>query len=151
MSLEHADDGDPADDPREKLGRRFLARGRPHGVSVRSMPPRLRRFVMPMDEHCFQPAGGVHEAKGQAPLQTSAGFARSYNAQIHEIVDAIAAVVANAQAGLSWLRARPLDLEEVRQALNGIADDGNRAYEIVVRLRALMNEGAHGGLEPVTK
>ena len=59
--------------------------------------------------------------------------------QAHEIVDAITAAVTNAEAGLNWLCAEPPDLEEVRQALNGIASDGKRAAEIVVRLRALMN------------
>jgi hypothetical protein len=72
-------------------------------------------------------------------LQTSAEFVRTYNAQAHEIVDAITAAVTNAEAGLNWLRAEPPDLEEVRQALNGIASDGKRAAEIVVLLRALMN------------
>jgi hypothetical protein len=42
------------------------------------------------------------------------------------------------QAGLNWLSAEPPDLEEVRQALISIASAGNRAAEIVVRLRALM-------------
>jgi hypothetical protein len=97
------------------------------------------------DQHCFWPEGSVSDAKGQVPLQTSAEFMRSYNAQAHEMIDAIAAAVANAQAGLNWLHAQPLDLEKVRQALNSIARDGKRAGEIVFRLRALMNEGAHNG------
>jgi hypothetical protein len=97
------------------------------------------------DQHFFGAEESVSDAKGQVPLQTSVEFVRTYDAQIHEIVDAIAAVVTNAEAGLNWLRAQPLDPEEVRQALNSIASDGKRACEIVVRLRALMNEGAHGG------
>ena len=87
----------------------------------------------------------VSNAKGQVPLQTSAEFARSFKAQAHEIVDAITAVVTNAEAGLNWLGAERPDLEEVRQALNGIASDGKRAAEIVVRLRALTNKVAHNG------
>jgi hypothetical protein len=86
----------------------------------------------------------VSDANSQVPLQTSAEFVRTY-AQAHEIVDAITAAVTNAEAGLNWLRAEPPDLEEVRQALNGIASDGKRAVEIVVRLRALMNKVAHSG------
>jgi hypothetical protein len=45
----------------------------------------------------------------------------------------------NAPAGLNWLRSQPLDLEEVRQALNCIGD-AKRAGEMIVRLRALMNK-----------
>jgi N-ethylmaleimide reductase len=76
----------------------------------------------------------------QVPLQTSAEFARTYNAQAHEIVDAITAAVTSAQAGLNWLRAEPPDLEEVRQMLNFIASDGKRAAEIVIRLQALIEK-----------
>jgi hypothetical protein len=43
----------------------------------------------------------------------------------------------SAQAGLNWLSADPPNLEEVRRALDGIASDGKRAAEIVIRLRAL--------------
>ena len=91
-------------------------------------------------QHLFRPEGIVSDAKGQLPLQTSAKFVRTHNAQAHEIIDAIAAVVTSAQAGLNWLRAEPPDLEEVRQVLNFIASDGKRAAEIVIRLRALIEK-----------
>jgi hypothetical protein len=97
------------------------------------------------DQHSFRPEGSVSDAEGLVPLQTSAEFVRTYNAQAHEIVDAITAAVTNAEAGLNWLGAERPDLEGVRQALNGIASDGKRAAEIVVRLRALMNKVAHSG------
>ena len=82
----------------------------------------------------------MSDAKDQVPLQTSAQFARTYHAQAHEMTDAIAAAVTNAQAGLNWLSAQPPDLEEVRKALNSIVNEGKRACEIVARLRALLNK-----------
>jgi hypothetical protein len=96
-------------------------------------------------QYLSRPERILSDAKGQMPLQTSAEFVRTYNAQAHEIVDAITASVVSAQAGLNWLRAKPPDLEEVRQVLNVIARDGKRAAEIVIRLQALI-EDAHGGL-----
>lgn len=57
---------------------------------------RLRRFVILMVQHLFRPEGMVSDAKGQAPLQTSAEFVRIYDAQAHEIVDAITAAVTRA-------------------------------------------------------
>jgi hypothetical protein len=87
----------------------------------------------------------VSNAKGHVPLQTSAEFARTFNAQVHEIVDAITAVVTNAEAGSTWLCAEPLDLEGVQLALDGIASDGKRAAELVVRLRSLMNKVVDSG------
>jgi hypothetical protein len=89
------------------------------------------------DQHFLRSERGVSDAKGQVPLQISAEFVRTYNVQAHEVVDAITAAVTGAQAGLNWLRAEPPDLEEVRRTLDGIARDGKRAAEMVVRLRAL--------------
>jgi hypothetical protein len=76
----------------------------------------------------------VSDAKGQVPLQTSAEFVRTHKAQAHEIIDAIAAAVTCAQAGLNWLRAEPPDV------LYFIASDGKRAAEIVIRLQALIEK-----------
>ena len=91
-------------------------------------------------QNLFQPDGIVSDTNGQMPLLTSAEFVRTYNAQAHEIVDAITAAVILAQAGLNWLRAEPPDLEEVRQVLNFIASNGKRAAEIVIRLQALIEK-----------
>ena len=79
------------------------------------------------------------DVNGKAPLHTYADFLRAYEAQADEIVDAIAATITNARGGLNWLRAQPLDLEEVRRALDSISRDGKRAVELVLGLRALVN------------
>jgi hypothetical protein len=92
------------------------------------------------DQHFFRSERSVSDAKGQVPSQTLAEFVRTYDAQAHNIVDAITAAVFNAEAGLNWLRAEPPNLENVRQTLNGIVSDGKRAAEIVVRLRELMKK-----------
>jgi hypothetical protein len=73
----------------------------------------------------------MSDAKCQVPLQTSAEFVPT---EAHEMIDAITAAVASAQAGLNWLRREPPDLEEVRQALNYITSAGKRAAEIAARL-----------------
>ena len=91
------------------------------------------------DEH-FLPDGSASDPESQVSIQTSAALERTYNVQVHEIVDAIAAAAINAQAGLNWLRAEPPDLEGVRQVLNSIASDGKRAAENLARLRTLMNK-----------
>jgi PAS domain S-box-containing protein len=58
----------------------------------------------------------------------------------HEVNQPIAATVTNAQAALRWLRAETPDLEEVQQALGRIARDGNRAAEVIDRIRALIKK-----------
>jgi len=56
----------------------------------------------------------------------------------HEVNQPIAAIVANAEAGLNWLEAQPPNLERVRQTLDWITKDGMRAGDIIGRIRALI-------------
>ena len=58
----------------------------------------------------------------------------------HEVNQPIAAVVTTAHAALSWLGAEPPDLGEVRQALAAIIEDGNRARDLMSRIRGLINK-----------
>jgi PAS domain S-box-containing protein len=58
----------------------------------------------------------------------------------HEISQPIAAAVTNAQAGLDWLGADPPNLEQVRQTLNYIVNDGMRAGEVIDRIRGLIKK-----------
>ena len=55
----------------------------------------------------------------------------------HEINQPLAAVIANAEAGLSWLDRNPPDLEAARRSVEWIVDDGNRASEVIRHVRAL--------------
>lgn len=56
----------------------------------------------------------------------------------HEVNQPIAAIVANAEAGVNWLEAQPPNLERVRQTLDWITKDGMRAGDIIGRIRALI-------------
>ena len=58
----------------------------------------------------------------------------------HEVNQPIAAAIMNANAALRWLGADPPDLEEVRQALNRIVANGNRAAEVISRIRAFVRK-----------
>ena len=58
----------------------------------------------------------------------------------HEVIQPIAATVTNAETALHLLRLGSSDLEEVRQTLAQIAEDGVRAAEVVNRIRALMKK-----------
>ena len=58
----------------------------------------------------------------------------------HEINQPITAAITNANAALRWLGARPPDLEETRQALARIVNDGNRAGEVIGRIRDLIKK-----------
>ncbi len=58
----------------------------------------------------------------------------------HEVNQPIAAVVTNAGAGLRWLAAAPPNLDEVRSALGRIVKDGERAGEVLGRIRSLVKK-----------
>jgi signal transduction histidine kinase len=60
----------------------------------------------------------------------------------HEINQPLAAVVTNANAGRRWLAAQPPNPDEVRTALDRIVRDGNRASDIIIRIRGLLNKSA---------
>jgi PAS domain S-box-containing protein len=56
----------------------------------------------------------------------------------HEVKQPIAAVVANAEAALAFLDHQPPNLEEVREALDCIVEDGDRGGQVIDRIRALV-------------
>ncbi|MEM5429660.1 trifunctional serine/threonine-protein kinase/ATP-binding protein/sensor histidine kinase [Cupriavidus oxalaticus] len=58
----------------------------------------------------------------------------------HEVSQPIAATVTNAEAALRWLGANPPDVEEVRQGLSRIINDGKRAGAVVGRIRELVKK-----------
>jgi C4-dicarboxylate-specific signal transduction histidine kinase len=58
----------------------------------------------------------------------------------HEVKQPIAATVTNAQAALRFLDAPIVDLSELRNILADIAKDGNRAGEIINRIRDLIRK-----------
>ena len=58
----------------------------------------------------------------------------------HEVSQPVAATVTNAHAAVRWLGAQPPDLEEARQALGRISRDGNRAGDVIRRIRMLIKK-----------
>jgi PAS domain S-box-containing protein len=58
----------------------------------------------------------------------------------HEVNQPLAGVVANAEAGLRWLRRGTPDLDAACRSVEWIIDDGNRATEVIRRVRALASK-----------
>jgi C4-dicarboxylate-specific signal transduction histidine kinase len=55
----------------------------------------------------------------------------------HEVNQPLAAVIANAEACLRWLDRATPDLDALRRSVEWVIDDGNRASEVIRRVRAL--------------
>lgn len=60
----------------------------------------------------------------------------------HEVNQPLAAVVTNCNAGLRWLARKPPNLDELRECLRRIMQDGNRAGEVITRIRSLVKKAA---------
>jgi PAS domain S-box-containing protein len=58
----------------------------------------------------------------------------------HEVNQPLAGVIANAEACLRWLDRGTPDLDAVRRSVEWVIDDGNRASEVIRRVRALANK-----------
>jgi C4-dicarboxylate-specific signal transduction histidine kinase len=56
----------------------------------------------------------------------------------HEVNQPLAAIVTNSNASLRWLASEPPNLDKSRQAIGRIIKDGNRASEIISRIRGLV-------------
>src|SRR5262249_14873652 len=59
----------------------------------------------------------------------------------HEINQPLTAILSNAQAALHLLERESPDLAEVREAIDDIVHDDNRAGEVIARLRKLLKKG----------
>jgi PAS domain S-box-containing protein len=58
----------------------------------------------------------------------------------HEVNQPIGAAVTNAYAAVRWLGATPPNVEEVRRALSRIVTNGNRATDVLSRIRAFIKK-----------
>jgi PAS domain S-box-containing protein len=58
----------------------------------------------------------------------------------HEVNQPLAGLVANAEACLQWLDRDTPDLAAVRRSVEWVIEDGNRASEVISRVRALVNK-----------
>jgi PAS domain S-box-containing protein len=58
----------------------------------------------------------------------------------HEVNQPLTAVIANANASLRWLAATTPNLDEAREAVMRIVRDGNRASDVITRIRTLVQK-----------
>jgi PAS domain S-box-containing protein len=122
------------------LGRRYLA------VTYSPLRPTSQRveavLVISRDltEHVLA-SEALREAQMELAHVTRITTLGELTASIaHEVNQPLAAVVANAEACLRWLDRGTPDLDAARRSVEWIIDDGNRASEVIRRVRALANK-----------
>ncbi|HEX5078546.1 MAG TPA: ATP-binding protein, partial [Geminicoccaceae bacterium] len=80
----------------------------------------------------------LHRAQDELTHATRVMTLGELSASIaHEVNQPLAAIVTNGQSCLRWLDRDPPELDEVRGALTRIIGDGERAGEVIRRIRAL--------------
>jgi PAS domain S-box-containing protein len=119
------------------LGRRYLA------VSYSPLRPTSERVEAvlatsrDLTEHVLA-SEALREAQAELAHVTRVTTLGELAASIaHEVNQPLAAVVANAEACLRWLDRGTPDLGAARRSVEWIIDDGNRASEVIRRVRAL--------------
>jgi two-component system, LuxR family, sensor kinase FixL len=60
----------------------------------------------------------------------------------HEVNQPLSAVVTNGNACLRWLASEPANIDESRECVRRIIRDGNRASEVIARIRALAKKSS---------
>jgi PAS domain S-box-containing protein len=84
----------------------------------------------------------LHKAQAELAHVTRVTTLGELTASIaHEVNQPLTAIVANANASLRWLGAATPNLDEARQAVSRIVRDGNRASDVIGRIRALVKKG----------
>jgi C4-dicarboxylate-specific signal transduction histidine kinase len=58
----------------------------------------------------------------------------------HEVMQPITAGIINAEAALRWLGSEPPNLDEARESLGDAVKEGNRAIDVIGRIRALIKK-----------
>jgi PAS domain S-box-containing protein len=83
----------------------------------------------------------MHNAQAELAHVTRVATLGEMTASIaHEVNQPLAAVVTNANACLRWLAHQPSNLAEARQAVGRIIKEGNRASDVIGRIRALVRK-----------
>ncbi len=60
----------------------------------------------------------------------------------HEVNQPLAAIVTNGSAGMRWLAADPPNIERARESIARVISEGNRASEVIQRIRALSKKAS---------
>jgi signal transduction histidine kinase len=110
-------------------------------AEIEGLNDELERRVVERTNQLMRASEELREAQMQLAHANRITTMGELSASIaHEVMQPITATVTNANAALRWLCAQPPDLEEVRQALNRAVKEGNRATDVIGRIRALIKK-----------
>jgi C4-dicarboxylate-specific signal transduction histidine kinase len=110
-------------------------------AEISRLNEKLEQRVVERTRQLMQASDALREAQAElAHINRVTTIGQLAASIAHEVNQPIAAVITNAHAALRFLDAEPPDLEEGRQALTDIIKDGNRAGDVIDRIRALIKK-----------
>jgi PAS domain S-box-containing protein len=87
--------------------------------------------------------GDLHNAREALSRATRLTMMGELAASIaHEINQPLGAIIMNGNACKRFLAVSPPDMEEIKDGLDGIVSDGNRASDVLSRIRAMLKNAA---------
>ena len=99
----------------------------------------LERRVKERTRQFMRAANALREAQAQLAHVNRVTTMNQLAASIsHEVMQPITSGINNVRAASHWLSSQPPNLEEARQALDLAVKDGDRAIDVIARIRALM-------------
>jgi signal transduction histidine kinase len=110
-------------------------------AEIARLNDKLERRVVERTNQLKQASDALHDAQAElAHVNRVTAMGQLAASITHEVTQPIGAGITSAQAALRWLRAQPPNLEEVREALDRAVNEGNRAIDIIGRIRALIKK-----------
>jgi C4-dicarboxylate-specific signal transduction histidine kinase len=110
-------------------------------AAIKLLNEELEQRVVERTSQLMQASEALREAQTELAHVNRVTTMGELSASIaHEVMQPIAAAVTNAHAALNWLDTQPPDLGEVRQALGRVVKEGDRATNVIGRIRALIRK-----------
>ena len=110
-------------------------------AEIKGLNEELEHRVVERTNQLMLASEALREAQTQLAHVNRVATMGELSASIaHEVIQPITASVTNARAALRFLNAQPPNLEETRQALGSTVEQGNRATDVIERIRALIKK-----------
>jgi len=110
-------------------------------AELKQLNDELERRVVERTSQLGQASEALRESQAElAHINRVTAMGQLAASITHEVMQPISSGIVSAQAALGWLSAQPPNLGEVRQSLDAAVNEGNRAIDVIVRIRDLIKK-----------